>query len=480
MSTSRQLASNALWKYIELVSVSGIQLLSTFILARFLTPADYGIIGMVVVFTTLANVIIESGFTQAIIREKDVTRIDYSTILYFNILISIILYVVLYLASNYIALFYKEQSLSNVCKITFLILPINAFAIVQYTKLQREVKFKKISLISIASILLSSIISIYIAYKCKNVWALVLQNILSTSFKTLFLWITTDFMPVLKFSKESFNKYFKFSKNLLFSSLIGTIFNNIYTLVIGRCYSATDLGFYSQADRIKNLASQTSTQVIQSVSYPILSKINNQSSDIKNAYKEIISIALLFVGFLMSLLIGCAQNLFELLMGNAIWREAGIFFILIGINGILYPLHCVNQNILMVKGDSQTVLGLEIARRIIMIIILLVTLNFNIYIFVSGLTFYSIVLLFLNLHYCGKPINYTIREQLNDILPLILRFVIIILTTSSVGYLLSDFTLIVKIIFSIIAGSTIGIILFRKQRCFRIIIDLSKEIIVNK
>ncbi len=480
MSRGKQLANNALWKYLELVSVSGIQLLSTFIFARFLTPSDYGIIGMVIVFTTLANVFIESGFSQAIIREKEVTRIDYSTILYFNLVVSLILYVLLFYSSGLIAQFYKEPQLIDVCKVTFLVLPINALTIVQYSKLQREIRFKKICLIALISILLSSIISVFIAYKYRNVWALVSQNILTYAFKALLLWITTDFVPLLKFSVTSFKKYFKFSKNLLLSTLIGTIFNNIYTLIIGRSYSTTDLGFFSQADRIKNLASQTTTQVIQSVSYPILSRINNETGDIKKAYKEIISITIIFVGFIMSLLIGCAQDMFELFMGSKVWRTSGTFFILMGINGILFPLHSINQNILMVKGDSKTVLWLEIARRSIMIIILFITLRYNIYVFVSGLTIYSIVLLFLNLYFCGKPINYSVGEQFKDTLPIFFRFALIIAVMALVAFLMQDHTVILRLVLVNIAGISFGLLIFWRQKNFKNLINLTKRLIKEK
>lgn len=479
MNSAKQLASNTLWKYLELVSVSGIQLLSTFVLARFLTPADYGIIGMVVVFTALANVFIESGFSQALIREKEVTRIDYSTILYFNIIASILIYILLFFSSDLIAKFYSEPQLSNICKVTFLVLPINAFGIIQNAKLQRELRFKKICMISIISIVVSCIISIWVAYMLRNVWALVIQNVLIMLCKTFLFWITTDFIPLLKFSKRSFRKYFHFSKNLLLSSLIGTIFNNIYTLIIGKKYSTTDLGFYSQADRIKNLASHTTTQVIQSVSYPILSKQNNETGNIKNVYKDIISIALIFVGFIMSLLIGCAQDLFEFLMGNSEWREAGVFFILLGINGILYPLHCINQNILMVKGDSRTVLWLEITRRAIMIIILLITSRFDIHYFVFGLTIYSIVLLFINLHFCGKPIEYTIIEQLKDIYPVLIRFVIMIITMILIGNILSDVVLFVRLLTLMSIGVVTGLAIFWKERNFQKMIKLTKSLFIN-
>jgi O-antigen/teichoic acid export membrane protein len=251
-------------------------------------------------------------------------------------------------------------------------------------------------------------------------------------------------------------------------------------LIIGRSYTATDLGFFSQADRIKTLASHTTTQVVQSVSYPILSKINNETGDIKVAYKEIISITLIFVGFIMSLLIGCAEDLFEFFMGSTVWRVSGTFFILMGINGILFPLHCINQNILMVKGDSKTILWLEIIRRSIMVIILLITLQFDIKIFVLGLSIYSLVLLFLNLYFCGKPINYTIFEQLKDTFPLFIRFAIIIASMVLIRLFVTEQSLIIRLILSNFVGLSIGLAIFWKQQNFKNMLNLALKLIKNR
>ncbi|MBR3883656.1 MAG: lipopolysaccharide biosynthesis protein [Bacteroidaceae bacterium] len=478
MSLSKQIANNVLWKYLELVSVSGIQLLSTFIMAPLLTPEDYGIIAMVIVFSTLANVLIDSGFGQAIIREKDVTRLDYSTILYFNVVVSLLIYAILYFSTGLIANFYSDPKLNEICKVTFLVLPLNALSLVQITKMQKELRFKRLCIVSFLASILSSIVAIYLAYRYRNVWALVIQNLLTYFLRMLFLWITTDFIPLLSFSISSLKKYFIFSKNILFSSIIGVFFNNIYSLLIGSVYSTADLGFYNQAERIKNLGSQTTTQVIQSVTYPVLAKINNETGDIKNGYKKIISITLLFVGFIMALLMGCSMDLFEIIMGGSpIWRVSGLYFLLIGINGILYPLHCVNQNILMVKGDSKTVLLLEIMRRSIMIIILLVTVNFDIKIFVFGLTFYSVLLLFLNLYYCGRPINYSLAEQLKDVSPILLRLMMMVAASLLVGWMSSDTPTIVSLLLSLMTGLISGIILFCKQPAFQLVLNMLKSYI---
>lgn len=477
MSTGKQVAKNVVWKYLEMISVSGIQLICTFIMARFLTPADYGILGIVLVFSAFADVFIYSGFGQAIIREKEVTRTDYSTVLYFNVAMSLVLYAILFFSSGLIASLYEEPILKDICKVAYLILPIHALSLVQMTKLQKEIKFKKIFFISFTSSLLSAAIAIYLAYLYKSVWALVLQVMMTSVIRCILLWVTTDFIPVFKFSKKSFKKYFKFSKNLLVSGFIGTLFNNIYSLVIGKTYSATELGYYSQAKKISDLGSHTTTQVVQSVTYPILSKINNEGGDIKQGYKKIISATLIIVGFVMAMILCCAQDFFEFSMGAPVWRTAGTYLLLIGINGILYPLHAVNQNILLVKGKSKDVLKLEVIRRCIMIVILIVTINFNVEFFVFGISLYSFILLFLNLYYCGRPIKYTVWQQLKDTMPILARIAVMIILGNLVAYLLPSLHILARIILSCIVCLISGLLMFWEQRAFKDILKLFKSLI---
>jgi len=477
MSISKQLANNVLWKNLEQFSVLGIQLLCTFIMAHFLSPSDYGIINILIIFTGFANIIIDSGFGQAIIREKNVTLTDLSTVLFFNFTVSVILYIIFYFLSGLIADFFNQPIIEDLSKVTFLILPLNALCIVQNTMLVKEIRFKKLCIITLIASLIASAIAIYIAYKYRSIWALVIQNVLTYLLRCLFFWITTSFKPVPEFSVMSLRRYFKFSKNLLMSSFIGSVFNNIHSFVIGSSYSVTDLGYYSQADRVKNACSVTTTQVIQSVTYPILTKLDNEVGDIKDGYKKIISITLIFVGFLMVLFMGCACDLFELLMGSGQWRLTGKFFILLGISGVLYPLHCINQNILMVKGMSKTILYLEIARRVIMITLIAISIHFEISYFVFSLSVYSFLLLFLNLHFCGKPINYSVTEQLKDTLPIFIRLAIIFFITYFVRESLSVSHIIIRVISSLLAGSISGILLFWNYKYFKMALELLGSII---
>ena len=463
----QELVSNTVWNAIENYSMIGIQLLCTFLLARFLTPADFGLVGMLVVFTAIAQTFVDSGFGVALIREKDVSPAGYSSVFYLNLFIALCLYFLLCICSGAIADFYRQPVLNEICKISFLVLPLNALCIVQTTILKRELRFRKLCLITLSAVLLSSILAIVSAYYLRNVWALVIQNVSLFGFRSLFLWLSSRWHPTPSFSWPLISRYFSFSKNILVAGLVGSVFNNIYSLLIGRFYTATDLGFYSQADRVKNVASHTSTSVVQNVTYPILSRVNNEGGDLRNAYKKIICVTMLFVGCVMALVTGVASDLFEVLMGSSAWRRSGFYFILLSISGILFPLHAVNQNILMVVGKGKTLMYLEIVRRCIMIMILLLTVRYSIAIFVFGNSIYSILLLFLNLYYCGKPIHYSIAQQLRDVAPILARQALIILTGIGVSYLLSQQLIYVRLIISILSMVIIGYCLFLNNDYFR-------------
>ena len=232
----KQLANNTIWHAIESYSIIGIQLLCTFILARFLTPTDFGIVGMIVIFTSIGNTLINSGFSQALIRENKVNNNDYSSVFYFNVALSIVLFVILYFSSGLIAKFYNQPILVAICRFTFLILILNALYIVPQTILIRNLQFKKLCIVSLLASIVSCIVAILIAYHTHSVWALVIQNVLAYFLRTIGVWISTKWLPSLYFDFKPIKKLFYFSKNLLISGLIGNIFNNIHSLLIGHYY----------------------------------------------------------------------------------------------------------------------------------------------------------------------------------------------------------------------------------------------------
>ena len=474
------MVSNTIWVSIDKFSYMAIQLIGTFVLGRFLLPEDFGVLGMLTVFTAVSLTLVESGFPSALVREKNVTNLDYSSVFWFNFIFALVLYAILFFSASLIASFFRLPILKDVSRAAFLVIPLTALSLVQTAICTRNLQFKKLCIISVSSSLLSSIIAIFFAYYYRNVWALVLQNVLTFFFKTMLLWFFSSWHPSIRFSLNSLKKFYLFSKNLLFSGLISNIFNNIYSVFIGRFYTPTDLGYYSQASRLNSSISLNLTSVIQGVSYPILVSVENDGNNIKEAYKKIICVTVLFVGFVMALIMGVSFDLFELLMGSHVWRVAGSYLFIMCINGILFPLHSINQNILLVKGDSKTVLKLELLRRSIMICIIIVTLNFNILVFVCGNAVYSILLLFINLYYCGRPIQYTVTQQLKDVSPILFRLAIMVVISLVVSWFLSQSSIFLRVSVSFFSSLMVGVFLFWKNSYVKETFTILKRIAIKR
>ena len=489
MSTRQlQMASGSFWNAMERFSTMGIQLICTFILARFLTPSMFGLMGMLVVFTLIGNTITESGFSQTLIREQEVSRQTLSTVFWTNIILSLLIYIILWFAAPNIASFYHEPILTDVSRVTFLVIPLGALSIIQLTLCNRDLEFRKMCIISITASIISCIIAIIWAWRTQSVWALVIQNVMTYALRALGFWLTTKFRPALTFASDELRRLFAFSRNLLITGLIGNIFNNIYTLLIGRFYGATQAGYFVQADRIRLVTSNSMTQVVQSVSYPILSQINNSSnssntpnsSNLYQPYRRIILVTLLFVGFLMTLLMSVGEDLMQLLMGSAEWRVAGQYLMALGVVGILYPLHAVNQNILLVKKMGRTVLWIEIARRALMIVLIVAALQFGVDVFVWSYALYSFLLIFLNLYVCGRPIGYGLVEQLRDIRPILMGFLLMIVVAECSNHILSMQSLILRFMITLSLTLIVGILYFHRHPSFREALDLALQLMKTK
>ncbi len=484
-TASHQMANGTVWNALERFSMMGIQLICTFILARFLTPEMFGLMGMLIVFTLIGNTITESGFSQALVREKEVHPHTLSTVFWTNIGLSLLIYVILWFCAPFIAGFYHQPILTEVSRVTFLVIPLGALSLIHFTLCTRELEFRKMCFISFFASLISCVLAIIWAWRTHSVWALVLQNVATYGLRTLGFWLSTRFRPAMIFATDELRRLFIFSRNLLITGLIGNLFNNIYTILIGRYYGAMQAGFFVQADRIRMVGSASSTQVIQSVSYPILSKINNENETpatdlrLKGAYRRIILITLLLVGFFMTLLMSISEDLMQLLMGSPAWRVSGRYLMALGVVGILFPLHAVNQNILLVKGLGRTVLWIEVARRTLMVLLIVVALRYNVEVFVWSYALYSFLLIFLNLYVCGRPIGYGLREQLHDIRPILLGFVWMLLISLCCNHVLALGNLYFRISLTFVLTFLSGLFYFNRHPSFRELVELGKSLVVH-
>lgn len=404
------------WSFIDNLSSSGITFLVGLVLARLLTPSEYGIMAILTIFIAVSNSIVDSGFSNALIRKTDARRVDYNTVFLFNLLVSGLLYVVLFLAAPAISRFFKEPLLVEVMRVIGWVLVINALAIIPRTLFVKEVNFKTQTKVSLIASLSSGVIGIGMALAGLGVWSLVGQQLSRQLLNTLFLWIYCTWRPAWEFSMQSFKELFGFGSKLLLSGLLDTGFKEIYSLVIGRCYTAAQLGQYTRANQFNQIFSSNLTTVIQRVSYPVLSSIQDESERLREAYRKVIKSTMLISFACMLGLAAVARPLILILIGEK-WLPAVGFLQIICFNGMLYPLHAINLNILQVKGRSDLFLRLEIIKKIIAVGPLVLGVLFSIEYMLWGSVCTSLIAYFLNSYYSADLIDYPTKEQIKDILP---------------------------------------------------------------
>jgi teichuronic acid exporter len=434
-SLKQKTVSGLLWSFIDNFSKLGLTFVIGIILARLLDPREFGLIGMITIFIALSQSLVDSGFTQALIRKKDCTQADYSTVFYFNLFVGIILYTVLFFYAGAISRFFDEPQLLLIVQVVGLSIIVNAFTIVQRARLIKAINFKLQTKISIIASMSSGIIGIMMAYSGYGVWSLVFKTLLGFTITSLLLWIWNKWKPSFEFSRNSFKEMFSFGYKLLTSGLIDTAYRNIYLLVIGKYFSAAELGFYTRADQFSNLPSQNITSVIQRVSYPVLAEIQHDIPRLKTAYQKIIKSTMLITFVSMIILAVVAKPLVLTLIGEK-WLPSVIYLQLLSFGGMLYPLHAINLNMLNVQGRSDLFLRLEIIKKILAIPVIVVGVLLGIKAMIVGMIIISMIAFFLNSYYSGQHIGYSSMQQLKDILPSFILAIFIGSITYLIGSLL--------------------------------------------
>lgn len=405
-----------MWSAVENVTRLGVTFVVSIILARLLSPEEYGLIGILTIFIALFNAIVDSGFTNALIRKQDASDTDYSTVFYTNLVLSIVLATTLFCCAKPISAFFEHSELVALTKVMSSVVVINALAIVQRARTTKAIDFKTQTKITFISSLGSGAIGIAMAYMGYGVWALVGQQISNQLLSTIFFWIYNRWMPKFIFSWTSFKEMWAFGSKLLASGLIDTAWKEVYQVVIGKCYSPATLGLYTRAKQFADLCSSNLTSVVQRVSYPVLSSIQDDRIRLKSAYQRVIKTTMLPTFVLMLGMAACAESMIYVLIGEQ-WLECVPMLQIICTYGMLYPLHALNLNMLQVQGRSDLFLKLEIIKKVIAVGPLLLGVFVDIYWMLSGTFFTGIISYYLNAYYSGPYLNYSIKEQVKDILP---------------------------------------------------------------
>lgn len=415
-SLKKKTVRGMFWSAVDSVSSQGVTFLVGLVLARLLTPHEYGLIGYIMILVALFNSIVDSGFSNALIRKKDADETDYSTAFIFNLAVSLVMVVAMILVAGPFSRFFKEPQLVPLVRVMSVIVVINALALIQRTRLVKNVDFKTQTKASLTSSVASGAVGLAMALGGLGVWSLVGQQISRQFINTICLWILNRWKPSLRFSWSSFRELFGFGWKLLVSGLIDTVWKEIYQLVIGKCYSTSTLGQYTRGKQFSDIFSSNITSIVQRVSYPVLSSIQDERERMKEGYRKIIRTTMLASFVLLFGLSAVSESLLTVLIGPQ-WKEAAHYLQIICFAASLYPLHAINLNMLQVQGRSDLFLKLEIVKKIIAVGPLLLGIFLDIDWMLWGSLLTGIIAYWLNSRYSGKLICYSMWAQIRDILP---------------------------------------------------------------
>lgn len=404
------------WSSVDALLGQGITFVVGLVLARLLGPEEYGLIGIITIFIAIFNSIVDSGFTNALIRKNDAKEIDYNTVFYTNMVISIVLFCILFFTAPIIADFFESPQLTSLIKVMSIVVVIDAFAIVQNVRLTKDIDFKTKTKVSLIASISSGVIGIVMAMMHYGVWSLVAQQLSRQLLNSSFLWIFNKWIPKFQFSWRSFKDMFNFGWKLLVSGLLDTLWREVYQVVIGKCYSSQTLGQYTRAHQFSSLCSSNLTSIVQRVSYPALSQLQDDKVRLKAGYKKIIKLTMLVCFVLMLGMAAIAKPMIVVIIGTK-WLPAVPFLQIICLQMMLYPLHALNLNMLKVQGRSDLFLILEIIKKTVAVIPIVLGIVFNIYYMLIASVFTGIFAYYLNAYYSGPFLGYSIKEQIKDILP---------------------------------------------------------------
>jgi len=404
------------WSAADTFLAQGVTFVVGIVLARLLSPEEYGLIGIVTIFTTVMLGVVDSGFSNALIRKKDATDDDYNTLFIFNLVVSVAMFGLLFVGAPWIAKFFERPQLVELVRVMGLILILQALSIVQNTILTKKIDFKTKTKASVISAVASGAIGIGMAFAGFGVWSLVVQQLSRQLIYTVLLWILNKWWPKLRVNTESLKYMWGFGWKLLVSGLLNNIWNEIYQVVVGKFYSPATLGQYTRSKQYASFFSSNLSGIVQRVSYPVLAEIQDDQARMVSGYRRIIKTTMFVTAGLMIPLGGIAEPFIYCLIGPQ-WHEAATYLPLICVSMSLYPLHSINLNMLQVQGRTDIFLYLEIAKKVLALGPICLGIFVSIYWMLVGTIVTGIIAFFLNSYYTGKRLGYSSWMQLKDVAP---------------------------------------------------------------
>lgn len=441
-----------------MVSSSGIQFIVGIILARLLSPQEYGLIGMTAIFTAISQTFVDSGFSAALIRKKTCTNVEFSTVFYYSIVASIIIYALLYLVAPYISNFFGEEQLTSLIRVISLNIIVLASSQIQRSILIKRIEFKRLTIITVVSMVFAGFISINMALHGYGVWSLAVLLLARNTFISILVWLTGSWKPSLVFSIAAFKELFGFGSKILASALINSAYENTYSIIIGKYFSVSDLGFYSRARRFSDLVGKNVNSIVQRVSFPVMASISDDIPRLRRTTRSLIISSVQLTSFFSLIMAGSSPALIPALLGSQ-WSPSIPYLQLLSFASILFPVHSLNLNILKVMGRSDLFLKIEVYKKLLAIPTIFIGILFGILPMLYMIVFSSVVAFYINASYSGKLIGYSTKQQIKDIIPGIL----LSLTVASPVYLIglslnfSHFHILaIQLAIAVVGGLLIG------------------------
>lgn len=441
------------WSFFNQFSNYGMNFIVGIVMARLLSPSDFGITALPAVFMAIASTIQDGGLANALIRKKEVTNKDLSTTFYYSICLGVVLYLTLFLSAPLIADFYHTPILVSLIRVTAIGFLYSPLITPQNILLRRRLDFKTLTKISLVTRVFGATVGIVMAYVGYGVWSLVISNLLAGMFALLIAWLVVRWLPKYGWSKESFKYLWGYGNKIMFSAIIENLYSNIAPVFIGKYYSPAQLGIYNRAQGYASMPSQNITGAINNVSFPVLSKMQDDTEKIAYNYRRMLRLSA-FVIFPIMLMLSALARPLVITMITEKWEHSIIFLQIMCFSMMWYPIHAINLNLLMVKGRSDLFFRLEIIKKITGISILLITLPMGLVPFCYGGIFSSMVALIINTYYTGKLIHIGYIKQMKDLLPIfsLSMFVWIVIHISN--YFISNY------IVQLIVGGSVGLIVY--------------------
>ncbi len=473
-----KVVSGVVWSFAEKFLTMLVQMVVSIIVARRLMPEDFGVMAILTFFTSVALTIVDSGFSQTLIRKREPSDSDYRSVFLFNVVVALVLYFVLWALAAPIARFYGHSVIRDVAPVLFLLLPINSLCVVQTVMFTREFRFKLLSNIVFFASLVSGVVAVAMAVAGCGIWALVAQRLLQMGIKAVAFWLIRRWRVRGGVSLSALRDMAPFSLRLLATDLIASIYNNVAHLFVGKIYSTASLGYYSQAQKLKDLAVISTVQSVQGVTYPALSKLLADEEKFSVGYERIVRL-LSFVLFPAMLgLVAISSDMFMLLLGER-WMPTVPYFRILALSGMVYPLAMVGYNVLKIKSDGRLVVRLEVVKRVVMTLVLCVTIPTGIEAVAWGMTAMAFVEFLLNSGFALRLMSFGVVRLAKALLPSLLLSLVVYFGLEILNPQLAHLSVALRLTADIALAvvSYIALAWALRLRAFHEVIDLIKGLI---